>query len=154
MGYNAIDILDKAILITENKKKMYRKIASNSNSPRIQLVADILISHLDKSIYFYKFSIVRLRDKSLEEIPFDVYDTVSSLVNTFGQLISIPDIKEVRDFMKFASLIESKTLALFVDIQGRVLKNREDVNSEVYKILGILIKEKQKNIEDINSFLR
>ena len=45
-------------------------------------------------------------------------------------------------------------LALFISIQGGLVKNEKDINTKVYEILGNIIKEKEKNIDKIEEFTK
>ena len=48
---------------------------------------------------------------------------------------------------------DKQVLALFVDVQGRLLLKEADTETAVYKLLSTVIKQKRKQIEDLENLV-
>ena len=113
MGYNIFDILDKLIILEEKAIKMYRQIAKAKDvSPSLKTVALVLAKEEEKHIESYNVLMENLKDKELDEIYFDIYDKVSSLLNEFQNRIVMPEASDVKSLLSFALELESQNLAL------------------------------------------
>ena len=65
----------------------------------------------------------------------------------------MPNIYNVKDLVLAALVLESEYLALLVDIQGRMVKNKEDVERISYKVLESLLEDEKKRINNLKVFL-
>lgn len=154
MGYNIFDLLDKLVLIEKKAIDMYKQIAKTKNaSSSLKTVALVLAKEEERHVESYNAIKQSLKGKELDEIDFDVYDKVSSLVNQFQSRIILPDTSDVKELLLFALEFESQNLALLLDIQGRMVKNKEDVERVSYKVLEGLLEDEKKHINNLKAFV-
>jgi hypothetical protein len=147
MGYNVIDIINKAINISNRKKAIYEIIGQKkSDIPAMAIVLKILMRQIGDTIIYYESLKTELEKIDFEEIDIGIYDKISYLINEFNLKLFSPDINNVRDFLEFSLTLEKNTYALFIDIQGRLIRNSNDVNTKAYEILSKMIKNKQEFI--------
>ena len=150
MGYNVIDVIDKAINISIKKKAIYSIIGEiKSDLPSIEVVLVILLRQIDNTIDYYKSLKIESANTEFEEFDFVIYDKISYLINEFNSKMFEPEIKDVRSFLEFSLALEKNTYALFVDIQGRFVKNKADVNTKTYSILSKMITNKANFISSL-----
>lgn len=154
MGYNIFDVLDKLIILEEKAIKMYRQIAATKDiSPSLKTVALVLAKEEEKHIESYSVLMENFKDKELDEIDFDIYDKVSSLLNEFQSRIVMPEASDVKSLLSFALELESQNLALLLDIQGRMVKYKDDVEKVSYKVLEYLLEDEKKHIDNLKIFV-
>lgn len=154
MGYNIYDLLDKLILVEKKAINMYKQIAKTKNaSPSLKTTALILAKEEERHVESYNKIKQSLKGMELDEIDFDVYDKVSGLVSQFQSRIVMPDTSDAKELLLFALEFESQSLALLVDIQGRMVKNKEDVERVSYKILEGLLEDEKKHINNLKAFV-
>ncbi|PRR82273.1 hypothetical protein [Clostridium vincentii] len=143
MGYNVIDLINKAINISIRKQHIYENIKQQKGDiPYMEIVLTVLIKQIDKTIKYYEILKNEVANKDFEEIDLGVYDKISFLINEFNQKISEPQINNVRNFLEFSLNLEKDTYALFIDVQGRFVKNASDINTNTYIILTNIINKK------------
>jgi hypothetical protein len=108
---------------------------------------------MDKTIQYYETLKKEIEDKNYEEIDFGIYDKMSFLINEFNENISVPEINNVKSFLEFSLVLQKDTYALFVDIQGRFVKNTSDTHTKTYAILSDIINNKAKFIKMLERFI-
>lgn len=154
MAYTILDLLDKAINICEKRKTLYTnavlKIPPNSST---HIFMNVMIKNMDKNIQYYKSLKLEINEVSVEEINFLIYDKISFLINEFDKKIFIPENLDTINILNFSLNIEKDILALFIDIQGRLIVNKEDVNTKAYKIVSKLISHRKKIVKDLQVFI-
>lgn len=154
MGYNIIDIIEKGINIANRRKTILQKIVKEKNDiPSLDVVSRALIKGIDKSIQHYETLKKEAGDTVFEEIDFVTYDKISFLITEFTNKICVPEINNVRDYLRFSLELERDVYSLLVDIQGRFVKNTSDVHTKTYKILSEVINNKRKRIEILQKTL-
>lgn len=155
MSYNVLDLLDKAINISKKKKGLYSSalVAVPKNSS-LYLFLNILIKDMDKTIDYYKSLKLETTSLTGEEIDFVIYDKISFLINEFDQKIFIPEKLNTKTLLNVSLDIEKNVLALFIDIQGRLVKNKEDTKTNAYKTLSKVILKKDKKVKDLQNFIK
>lgn len=155
MGYNVIDILDKAINIAIRRKHQYEDIEKEKcNDQRIKIMSTVLIKEADKTIQYYEALKKEVSDRECEEIDFVIYDKISFLIDNFNKKIYDKKIENVRDYLKFLLELEKDVHSLFIDIQGRYVKNEDDVNTKTYKTLSDIINNKANHITTLEKILK
>lgn len=133
---------------------MYKQIAATKGVyPSINTVALVLAREEEKHVESHNNLKESLKDKELDEIDFDVYDKVSGLISEFQSRIMMSTIYNVKELVLAALVLESQYLALLVDIQGRMVKNKEDVERISYKVLESLLEDEKKRINNLKVFL-
>ena len=90
-----------------------------------------------------------MTNKEIEMIDFSIYDKISFLISQFNLRIHTADIRSAKELISFSLDFEGEILALFLDIQGRLIKTSADSNSTTYLILSDIIKAKNKLIHDL-----
>lgn len=154
IAYNIYDVLDKLIIIENKSIGMYKQIAATKNEyPSIKIVAKVLAREEEKHVKSYDNLKESLKEKELDEIDFDVYDKISGLISEFQSRIIMPNIYNVKELILSALVLESQYLALLVDIQGRMVKKKEDVERISYKVLEGLLEDEKKRINNLKVFL-
>lgn len=147
MGYNIKDILDKAILISSKRKAEYKAITDKkADEPSIKVMSLVLTRQEDKTIKYYEKLKGSLNDRDLEEIDFGVYDKMSFLINEFNNRTYESNINNVQDYLKFLIHMQKDVYSLLVDIQGRYVRDIKDTDTNTYKILSKIIKNKEEEI--------
>jgi len=155
VAYDANDIIDKAVNIALKRKSIYENVKQqNKDIYSITILSKVLIKDVEKTIGLYKKLTIELKDVALEEIDFGAYDKISFLINEFNGKLYLYDIKNIKDFLKFSLNLEKDIHSLFLSIQGRLIKNKNDVNTKTYKVLSAMINNKAKLIESIEKILR
>ncbi|WP_099187700.1 hypothetical protein [Tepidibacter mesophilus] len=155
MAYNTIDLIDKAIDMAEKRKGIYKHIANdNPQNKGISIVVNTLVRGLDKNIECYnRLKIyIEQNEEVSEEIDFLIYDKILFLVNQFKKRLMNPKISDTKSLLKFSLNLEKEIYALFIDIQGRLIIKEEDVETNTYRFLSNIIKEKEEYLENLEAF--
>ena len=152
MGYSIIDILEKSVAIANKRKKLYIEISMQNNiPPAIKILSKVLVDNVDKTLVYYQKLKREVNADKTEKIDFAIYDKISFLVNQFNLRIYSIDATTPREFLSFSLYLEKEILALFLDIQGRLVTNTNDTGSSAYIILSDMIKAKTNLIRDLES---
>lgn len=158
MGYNVIDVIDKAINIENKEKSKYKNIGKQKGDVQsIKIMSTVFVKQADKTIEYYKTLKKELKGLKFEDIDFDVYDRMSFLVNEFNKKKyskEINGIEDVKDYLKFSLNLEKDIYSLFVDIKGRFVKNTSDVNTKTYEILSDIVDNKANSISMLEKALQ
>lgn len=153
LGYNIVDLIDKAIKIAQKRKKLYIDISKSHNDFNIRIISNIIIKNLDRNVSFY----IKLKEDTSdlsEKIDFITYDKISFLINQFERSLINPQITNGRELLEFSLDLEEKLFALFVDIQGRIVRDKKDTESNAYKIISKVIKSKQDYVNELRDFIK
>lgn len=155
MGYNVIDLINKAINITIRKKDIYEKIRQEKcDSQSMEIVLTVLIKQIEKTIQYYETLKKEMGDANFEEIDFGIYDRISFLINEFNEKMSEPQINNVRTFLEFSLGLEQNTYILFIEIQGRFVENTSDTHTKTYTILSNMINNKAEFITTLEKLIK
>lgn len=155
MGYNVIDLIDKAINISIRRKEIFEYInKENSDVPSIKIMSKVLIKEVDTTISYYGKLKNELYDIGCEEIDFGTYDKISFLINEFNMKMFIPHINNVREYLKFSLDLEKDTYSLLIDMQGRLVKNKSDIDTATYKTLTDIIRNLSDHIVSLEKTIK
>lgn len=155
MSYNVLDLLDKSINIAEKRKELYGKaILSTSKNSSLYILINVLIKNIDSTIEYLERLKLEKDNLTGEEIDFHIYDKISFLINEFNQKLFIPENLNIKILLNSSLDIEKNILALYIDIQGRLVKKKEDTETNVYKLLSKVILQSEKKIRDIQEFIK
>lgn len=79
MGYNVIDVINKAINITIRKRTIYESLEQRKcDIPAVKIMSKVLVKEIDRTIQYYE----KLKNElEFEEIDFYIYDKISFLMN-------------------------------------------------------------------------
>ena len=150
MGYNIIDIMNKAINIENRRKSIINNsIIENKTSPAIELISKVLCNQIDEIIKYYEELKIEINHAELEEIDFRTYDKMSFLINEFNERMYVLKVANVREFLKSTLEITKNKYSLFIDIQGRLVNNTSNTGSKTYEILSKIITNISKQIKTI-----
>ena len=150
MGYSIVDIIDKSITIANKRKELYSEISmQNHLPPSVLILCKVLASNVNKTILYYQKLKKEVKDDETEKIDFAIYDKISFLINQFNLRIYSTDATTPKDFLCFSLYFEKEILALFLDIQGRLVTHASDTNTKSYIILSDMIKTKTKLIHEL-----
>lgn len=157
MGYNAIDLIDKCILIEAKKRKILKTIADSDDiSTRLRIVIKALLKDINRVTDYYdniKKELYEIDD--LSDIEFRTYDKISFLVNEYSNKIEMLDMKKnsPREFLQFFLELTIDKHALFVDVQGRLYNNMK-TNDKAYNILSQVISFSRYEIRIIQKTIK
>ncbi|MGV8981720.1 hypothetical protein [Clostridium sp.] len=151
MGYDIIDIINKAIAIAYKRKALYTEISNQTNlPPAVKILSKVLADNVDKTFLYYQKLKNEVHSDEPEKINFAIYDKISFLIGQFNLRVYATDAATPKDFMSFTLQFEKEILALFLDIQGRLVITSYDTNSKTYTILSDMIKTKANLIDGLN----
>lgn len=155
MFYNVADIVDKTIKIEEKRIVMINDlIDENRNLPTINLLGKVFRKESFKMISYYKDIKREISNCEVEEIDFRTYDKISFLITEFYNSMFIPHTKTPKEYLKHALNIAVDELALFIDIQGRIVNNSRNTYKITYEILSKIILRLEKQVENIDKLLK
>lgn len=153
LGYSIIDVIDKAIAIAYKRKELYAEISKQNNlPPSVKILSKVLADNVDKTFLYYEKLKKEVKDDESEKIDFAIYDKISFLISQFNLRVHITDATTPKEFLSFSLDFEKEILALFLDIQGRLVVTSYDTSSKSYIILSDMIKNKTKLIEDLDRY--
>jgi len=149
LGYTIIDIVDKSIAIAYKRQDLYSEISVQNNLPSsVKILSKVLSHNVDKTLFYYQKLRKEISDDEIE-INFAIYDKISFLISQFNLREYSTDATTPKDFLSFSLNYEKEILALFLDIQGRLVETSKDTTSKAYAILSNMIKNKSKLIENL-----
>ncbi len=155
MPYTAVDLLDKAIYTAEKKKLLCLKsLEKIENGTPSYIVMNVIVKNLKQNIEYHKKLKEEIQASDEEEIDFIIYDKISFLINEFNQKIIMPDSTNIKSLISSYLNFQKSLLSLYIDIQGRLVKNEKDVRTNTYKIMFSMIKEQEKIIKNLEEFIK
>ncbi|AKA69228.1 hypothetical protein [Clostridium scatologenes] len=147
MGYNVIDLIDKAINIAIKEKTLYENIGKEKcNIPSIKIMSKILMQEVDKNIQYNECLKKEVGDLNPDEIDFGIYDKMSFLINEFNKKVYVAKIINTREYLKFSLGFQKDVYSLLIDLQGRFVKSAHDTDTKTYEILSNMINNKANHI--------
>lgn len=154
MSYNVIDIIDKTIKIEEKRIMIINDLINeNENLPTINLLGKVFEKESRKMIEYCVDIKSEIKDTELEEIDFRTYDKISFLINEFCNKVYMPIVEKPKEYLNNILMISGDELALFIDIQGRLVNNSNSTNGITYKILSQIILKLQNHVDSINKLV-
>lgn len=164
MGYNIIDIVNKCIIIEENKRKIFKKIINEdslnlikSKLIRLRLIVLVktFLKDIDRVIDYYEELKNRINISSIEEIDFRTYDKIAFLMNEYDNKIKYMDLDEIspKEYVDITLDLTKDKYALLIDIQGRLYNNTNDNKSSTYEVLTNLINHTDNHIKVIENIV-
>jgi len=150
MGYNVLEVIDKAIDIQNRRKIILKSVLGEDKAiPAMILISKVLCNQIDDIIKYYYELKDEIRDTEYEEIDIITYDKISFLINEFNNKIYNPEIDNGKEYLNFSLNLAKDTYSLFIDIQGRLVHNKNDTSTKTYDILSKLINSINKKIKSI-----
>lgn len=154
MGYNIIDIINKAVDIGHYRKKLYTDISNQNHlPPAVRLLSKVLADNVDKTFIYYEKLKKEVHATDIEKIDFAIYDKISFLISQFNLRIHTAEITTSKELLSFSLNLEREILSLFLDIQGRLIITSSDATSATYIVLSDMIATKTSLIRDLESHI-
>lgn len=151
--YDIKDILQKGIYISEKKRQLYLDILKNEKELKMIIIINTMIRGVNRDILNYRRLIASVGD-IVESIDFDIYDMMASRINQFMRTIVAPEVHSIKELLEFSIGMEQAVYALLVDIQGRLVRNDQNVESSVtYLVLAEMILDKENTIRKLIKYL-
>jgi len=155
LGYNIIDLINKAINIAIRKKTIYKSVGQlNHDIPSIEIMSKVLAKEIDKTIKYYEELKSELSGVKFEEIDFYIYDRQSFLIDEFNKKIYTTEINNIKEYLKFSLDLEKDGKSLLIDVQGRFVQNTSDTKTRTYKILSDMIINKDNLISALEKIIK
>lgn len=155
MGYNVMDVINKAINIAIRKKAIYESIGQRKcDIPSIEIISKVLAKEIDKTIKYYEELKNEVSEVKFEEIDFYIYDKISFLIDEFNKKIYATEINSIKEYLKFSLALEKDGKSLLIDVQGRFVKNTSDIYTKTYKTLSAMINNKENLISMLEKVIK
>lgn len=155
MGYNVVDLINKSINIAIRKRTIYENVGQRQcDIPSIGIMSKILAKEIDKSIKYYETLKSELSEGKSEEIDFYIYDKMSFLIDEFNKKIHAAELNNIKEYLRFSLNLEKDAKSLFIDVQGRYVRNANDINTKTYKTLSNMIINKEKLITSLEKIVK
>lgn len=150
MGYNIIDIINKAINIENRRKSIIKNaLIEKKTSPAIKLISKVLCDKIDEIVKYYEELKAETKQAELEEIDLRTYDKMSFLINQFNERKYVLKMTNVREYLNCMLELTVNKYSLFIDIQGRLVNNTSNTDTKTYEILSKIIADILKQIRTI-----
>lgn len=154
MAYNVGDIVEKAIKIEEKRILIINDLINkNKNLPTINLLGKVFEKECRKMIKYYREIQSEINDTEVEEIDFRTYDKISFLINEFCNKMHMTIVETPKEYLINTLNMVGDELALFIDIQGRLVNNSNNVKGITYDVLSRIISKLKTHVESINKLL-
>lgn len=155
MGYNVMDVINKAINIAVREKAIYESIGQRKcDIPSIEIISKVLAKEIDKTIKYYEELKSEVSEAKFEEIDFYIYDKISFLIDEFNKKIYATEINNIKEYLKFSLALEKDGKSLLIDVQGRFVKNTSDMHTKTYKTLSAMIDNKENLITMLEKVIK
>ncbi|WP_099187658.1 hypothetical protein [Tepidibacter mesophilus] len=153
MAYTAVDIVNKALMISDKINNLYSNFdGCTKKYDSFKLTVLILLKQLQRDINYYNKLKEEIRNDIYEEMDFGTYDEISKQINKFIYKINTSNCYCYKSIFKNHLYLNHSMYAVFIDAQGRIVKKENDSNSQSYKILSRIIKNKLNNLNELNYF--
>lgn len=155
MGYNIIDIIDKAVEIDERILSLIEDVEKNEETnTKIVIMSKVVEKQMITKLDEYKKIREKATEESLEDIDFFVYDKISFLINEFNKKESELDMTNLKSYVKSIISIKKEEDALFLDIKGRLVNSEFGYNKENYNFIVKIIEIIEKFIYNLESIVK
>ena len=150
MSYNIIDIVDKTIQIEEKRIIMINSIIDGTQGlSNINVLGKVFEKESRKMISYYESIKNEIKNEEMEEIDFRTYDKIAFLINEFCDRMIMLKCKTPKEYLHQALNMAEDELALFIDIQGRLVNSSVNNVTKTYEILSKIITRLRKQVNDI-----
>ena len=154
MAYDIRDIIVKAVDLALKRRQLYHSLLDINPNIRVRTVINTLLIQVEKDVKQLSDLKESISYNIVEEIDFDIYDKISSLIYQFNKSLINPKIRSLEELLEFSLKLEESVYALFRDIQGRLVKDNYLIETQADLILEEMIRLKEVNIENIKQFVR
>ncbi|MGN0144696.1 MAG: hypothetical protein ACI398_06915, partial [Clostridium sp.] len=124
-------------------------IDENQEFPNVNILGKIFEKQSYNMISYYENIKSGISPEELEEIDFRTYDKISFLINEFCNKMVMIKCKTPKEYLHQALNIATDELALFIDVQGRLVNNSSNAVTKTYEILSNIIIRLRNQVDDI-----
>lgn len=149
MAYNIVDLIER-IIDTSNKILMlYQDNSKNKIDENFSnIIIKVFIKHQNEKISYYKSLQEKLKKEKINEIHCFTYDKIASLIGQFNNKVQFSPYKNMKELMENILNIDKDVRALYIDIRGRLMENKQYCNTE-YNVLTDIIHLEEKYLADL-----
>jgi hypothetical protein len=153
--YTVQDIIEKLILIEQDGTKIYTDIADKfkESNPMLSILAKAFAKEEARHAQYYVNLKKEIKNEEEIEIDFHIYDQVAKLLYEYRNRLMLPELKEVRELIKYSLEFERKNIGLLLDIQGRLVTNPQDLSKARYEIFSKIIQEEREREKKLEKYL-
>jgi len=156
MSYNVADLLDKFIDMKKDAYNLYMGVASSGRvDEKCKIVARVLAREEKRYMQFYeqmKSNIIN--SEKNHDISIDIYDKSAKLFMEFAKRHYSIDINSVGELLQYARDYGKDSLAIILSVQGLLVGEYNYIETEGYQMLSKIIKEQEKYIKNIETFIK
>lgn len=152
MPYSIVDIIDKAIVITNKRKKIISE--RNNENANIEIMSKVLIKEIDKMICYYESLKNEFKNMQVEEIDIYTYDKISFLMDNFSKRIVNVSVGSPHEYVEHSLEMEKDLYAMFIDVRGRFVNKSSDISTKTYDTLTEIIENKARVIKMLEKSLK
>lgn len=153
--YKLTDLIDKIIKIEELGAELYiKKSEGLEGQDNIKILAKALANQERKHVKIYEDFRENILNCEDIDVEFDIYDKASKLVYEFMHLSVSKEIHEVKDLLDLAIGFEKDHLALVKRIRGLFVSAPNDMETNNYKLLTVIISQEEEHVRDLESVLK
>ncbi len=163
MAYNIGDLLEKFIDMKKKSYDLFMGIASDEGiTERFKTVARVLAREEKRHMLLYEDIRNNLKNSEKKyDVDVDIYDKAAKLFMEFSrQYVEFSklrcgvDIKDISELLEYARDFEKVGMAIILSIQGLFVTQNNYTETEGYKILSEIVKEQEKHIKNIETFIK
>ena len=147
MPYYITDVVGKLVKIDEKIESIYNDISNYSK--KLKVTSRVLAKDKQRQVSVYTGFENKIKVDEKDFLDYLVYDKVSSLISQLDAEMQLSYPANTKDLLVYALDIESRELALQLDVKGRLLS----LNTTQNEVMDFLIGEEKKHIVSINNFL-
>lgn len=153
--YTVQDIIEKLILIKQDGIKIYTDIADKfkESNPMLSILAKAFAKEEARHAQYYVNLKEEIKNEEGIEIDFHIYDQVAKFLYEFRDRLMLPELKNVRELIKYGLELERKNIGLLLDIQGRLVTNPQDLSKARYEIISKIIQEGREHEKRLEKHL-
>ncbi|HHV98350.1 MAG TPA: hypothetical protein GXX36_02050 [Clostridiaceae bacterium] len=156
MAYNVADLLEKFIAMKKAAYNLYMGVVSNGRvDEKSKTAARVLAREENRYMKLYedmKNNIINSGKN--HDISIDIYDKSAKLFMEFSKRHGSFNINSVKELLQYARDYEKDSLAITLSVQGLLVGEYNYIETEGYKMLSEIIKEQEKHIKNIETFIR
>lgn len=155
MGYNAIDLVDKAIDTSNRILNFYEEIGNYNNIGSFKIFLNVFKKQQNQKKVYYESLKKQIEYKEINEIDFFSYDKISSLITQFNSKISFHNCgNNTKQLIECVLDISKDVRALFIDVRGRIIKNKDGWDSAEYEVLTSIIEMEERYANEIEKLYK
>lgn len=155
VSYTIVDLLDKIIALEDLLQKNYTELANRNNIDiRLKNLARVFAREERRHFDLYIDIKERIQGAKDIQIDSDLYDNASKILNEFKSNIYIFKGESINELLEFILRIEEENVALIIRIRDILIRDINQKDTVIYKVLDELLLEEQMHVINIEAFLK